>query len=212
MEQKSLILIGGGGHCKACIDVVEAGNQYKIVGILDHPDLKGSYILGYQIIGSDDDIQIYKALGCHFLVTVGQIKSTVIRTEIIKRLEQHTATVATIISPNAYVSKHAIIGRGTVVMHGVNVNAGVQIGENCILNTNCNIEHDTVVGSNTHISTHAVVNGGCNIGNEVFIGSNATVLNQIVVTDNTIIGATALVRENIKSAGTYAGNPLMKIC
>ena len=26
----SLFLVGGGGHCHACIDVVEAGNKYKI--------------------------------------------------------------------------------------------------------------------------------------------------------------------------------------
>ena len=37
IKNKKLILIGGGGHCKACIDVIELENKYKIMGILDSP-------------------------------------------------------------------------------------------------------------------------------------------------------------------------------
>jgi FlaA1/EpsC-like NDP-sugar epimerase len=32
---KKIILIGGGGHSKSCIDVIENENKYKIVGIVD---------------------------------------------------------------------------------------------------------------------------------------------------------------------------------
>ena len=32
---KELILIGGGGHCKSVIDVIEASNTHRILGILD---------------------------------------------------------------------------------------------------------------------------------------------------------------------------------
>ena len=32
---KKIILVGGGGHCKSCIDVIENENKYKIIGIID---------------------------------------------------------------------------------------------------------------------------------------------------------------------------------
>jgi hypothetical protein len=32
---KKVFLIGGGGHCKSCIDVIENENKYKIKGIID---------------------------------------------------------------------------------------------------------------------------------------------------------------------------------
>jgi len=32
---KKLILIGAGGHCKSCIDVIENENKFKIVAIID---------------------------------------------------------------------------------------------------------------------------------------------------------------------------------
>jgi hypothetical protein len=31
---KSLLLIGGGGHCRTCIDVIETEGKYKIAGIV----------------------------------------------------------------------------------------------------------------------------------------------------------------------------------
>ena len=32
---KNIILIGAGGHAKACIDIIESYNEYSIVGLLD---------------------------------------------------------------------------------------------------------------------------------------------------------------------------------
>ena len=41
MNQKNLILIGGGGHCKSVIDVAESAG-YNILGILGMPEEVGS--------------------------------------------------------------------------------------------------------------------------------------------------------------------------
>ena len=34
--KKNIILIGGGGHCKSCIDVIEAEDKFEIAGIVDN--------------------------------------------------------------------------------------------------------------------------------------------------------------------------------
>jgi len=39
------------------IDVIEQQAQFKIAGIIDKPELLGSKILGYQVIGNDFDLQ-----------------------------------------------------------------------------------------------------------------------------------------------------------
>ena len=91
---KPLILIGGGGHCMSVIEAAESAGR-TISGILDRPDLVGSEVSGYRIIGTDDDIQRYAA-ECEFIVTVGSIKSAEKRrilfnrrqTELIRRCEE----------------------------------------------------------------------------------------------------------------------------
>ena len=170
---KKLILIGGGGHCKSCIDVIEQSELFEIVGILDKSEFIGQKVLGYDIIGSDEKIEELVKAGYEFLITVGQIRSSQNRKKIFKKLQTSNASLATIISPRAYVSKHAFIEKGSVVMHDALVNANVRIGRNCIINTKALLEHDVVVEDHCHISTAAVLNGGMVVKEGTFFGSNA---------------------------------------
>lgn len=206
-----LILIGGGGHCKVCIDVIEQTRQFEIVGILDLADLVGTSVLDYPIIGTDEDVVKYVELGCSFLITVGQIKSSILKEKLFNILQENNAIIASVVAPSAHVSKYSKIGIGTIVMHHVIINAGVTIGDNCIINNKSDIEHDTVVGNHTHLSTGAIINGDCIIGNGVFIGSNATVANQITIEDNALIGAGSVVIKNILTNDIQAGNPAKSI-
>ncbi len=190
MPNKPLILLGGGGHCKSVIDVAE-GAGYTILGILDKPELVGKNVLGYKVIGTDDDIPKYidKA---EFVITVGQIKSPVIRQKLASLVVLAGGKFATIIANDAHVSKHAEIEDGTVVMHKAVVNAGAKIGCHCIINTMANIEHDCEIGDFCHISTGALVNGDCKIGDKTFIGSGAVVVNGVIVESNSFIKAGCL--------------------
>lgn len=193
---QKLILVGGGGHSKSCIDVIEQEGTYKITGILDQEELIGQKVLGYEIIGSDDQMTKYAKEGYTFLITVGQIKSSSLRERLFVKLEACNAKIATIISPRAYVSKHALIGRGTIVMHDVLVNANASIGENCIINSKALIEHDAVIQNFCHISTSAVVNGGTVVKEGSFFGSNA-VSKEYVETN---------INDFIKAGTTFKGN------
>lgn len=193
MNQKSLILIGGGGHCKSVIDVAESVG-YTILGILDKPELVGNKVLDYEIIGTDDDIPQYVDKA-EFLITVGQIKSPAIRQKLALLVMRAGGKFATIIAKDAYVSKYATIGAGTVVMHKAVLNADACIGEHCIINTMANIEHEVQIGGFCHVSTGVMINGNCVIGDEVFIGSGSVLYNGISVIDNAIIPAGSVVRK-----------------
>lgn len=206
-----IILIGGGGHCKSCIDVIEQEGKYELFGILDVKEKIGDKILNYEIIGTDDDLEKYCLLGYYFLVTIGQIKTAEVRKKIYDKLESMGAKIGTVISPLAYVSKHAIINKGTIVMHKAFVNVGAKVAENCILNTGCIIEHNAEIGKHTHISTNAVINGDCTVGSSTFVGSNATISSQLHVGSMVVIGAGSVVINTIENNICVAGVPAKKI-
>ena len=69
-----------------------------------------------------------------------------------------------IVSPHAYVSRHATVDAGTIVMHGAVVNAGAVVGRNCILNSQSLVEHDAVIDDHCHVATSAVINSGVRVG------------------------------------------------
>ncbi len=190
-----ILLLGGGGHCKSCIDVIESEGKYEIAGILDDDETKiGSEILGYKILGKVTEIESFKNLAEYGFVTVGQVKTAEIRKKIFKILKDSKLKMPIIVSPHAYVSSHSKISEGTIVMHHALVNAGAKVGENTIINSKALIEHDGIVGNHTHISTGAILNGDVIVGDECFIGSNATIAEGRKILKNSFIKAGSLVK------------------
>lgn len=189
-----ILLIGGGGHCKSVIDVIEAEGSFQIAGIIDQKELLGQKVLGYEVIGCDDDLE---TLFDHFkyaIVTVGQIKSPDVRTKLFNRLKTIGYELPAIISPRAYVSKYATVGNGTTVMHDALVNVNAVVGKNCIINTKALIEHDSVIGDHCHISTGAILNGGTVVSKGTFFGSNSVSKEYAIIAEKSFIKAGSVVK------------------
>lgn len=191
---KNIILIGGGGHCKSVIDVIEQEKKYKIYGIVDKHEFLGSEILGYKVIGNDSDLEVLVKKFKYALITVGQIKSAKPRVNLYKQAKKVGFILPSIISPNSYVSKHSKIGEGTVIMHHAIINANSFIGDNCIVNSKALIEHDCLILNHCHISTNTSINGGVKIGSECFIGSNVITKDNIHIKEKSFIKAGTLVK------------------
>jgi sugar O-acyltransferase (sialic acid O-acetyltransferase NeuD family) len=190
--KKKLILIGGGGHCKSCIDVIEQTDQFKLVGILDKQEFVGQQVLSYDIIGTDEQIARLVIEGYQFLITIGQLRSSKIRQRLFAQLQECNAMLATVISPRAYVSTHALVEEGTIVMHDALINSNARIGKNCIINSKALIEHDVVIGDHCHISTSATINGGVEVKKGSFFGSNAVSKEYVTTSNDDFIKAGSL--------------------
>ena len=87
MKEK-IILIGGGGHCKSCIDVIEQEGRFDIEGIVDLKEKIGNKVLGYDIIGTDDDLPRITKEYKNFLITIGQIRTPDFRIWMFKKLKE----------------------------------------------------------------------------------------------------------------------------
>ena len=191
--QESILLIGAGGHSRSCIDVIEQDGRYKVAGLVGLPDEVGSTVLGYPVLGTDSDLHDLLPRFRSAMVTLGQIKSPEVRMKLHSLLEASGCRMPVIVSPRAYVSEHAQVGAGSIVMHGAVINAGASIGRNCIINSQVLVEHDTVVGDHCHVATAAVINGGVSIGSGSFIGSNACVRQGIRLAERCVVGMGQLV-------------------
>ncbi len=211
MKRLEIILVGGGGHCKSCIDVIEADNKFVIKGIIDFPNLIGTTILGYPVIGNDDDLEKFALDGYSFLVTLGHMGNAKRRSELFTIIKKNRGNLPTIVSPNAYISEHSFIGEGTIVLHQAVINTGANIGANCIINTKALIEHDVRIDDDCHISTGAIINGNCTIASNCFIGSGSCIKNGLSVTNESFVGIGAVVVKTINEKGLYFGNPAKRV-
>lgn len=210
MSLEKIILIGGGGHCRSVIDVIENTGKYIILGIVDEESKKGQKINGYDIIGSDDDLPLLLKQCDNFHISVGQIKSFAIRQSLFDTIKRLGAKLPIIIAKNAYVSGSATLGEGTIIMQQAIVNANTIVGENCIINTRALLEHDCEIGNDCHVSTGAILNGGVKVGNGVFIGSGSVVNQEVEIGRNCVIGSGSVVISEIEEDASYIGNPAQK--
>jgi sugar O-acyltransferase (sialic acid O-acetyltransferase NeuD family) len=206
-----IILIGGGGHCKSCIDVIEQEGKYRIAGVIDKKDKIGETIINYKIIGEDNDLPKLIKKYKNFIITLGHISSPINRMRLFAAVKDLGGRFPIIISPYSYVSDHSCIKEGTIVMHNSIINAGSVVGTNCIINTKAIVEHDAIIGDHCHISTTSVVNGKVELGEGTFYGSGAISKNGIKIAPYSIIGAGAVVINDIVESGTYVGNPIKRI-
>jgi sugar O-acyltransferase (sialic acid O-acetyltransferase NeuD family) len=202
---KSILLIGGGGHCRSCIDVVETENAYAIAGLVLPSGESSSSVFGYPVVGHDEDLPRLVADTPCALIAVGQLKSAAARMHLYELLKKSGAFLPVIVSPKAHVSSRAAVGEGTIVIHAAVVNAGASIGENCIVNTQALVEHDVLIEAHCHISTGARLNGGVVVRQGAFIGSGAVLREGIEIGEGAVIGAGQVVLKSVPVGALVGG-------
>ncbi|NTW98600.1 MAG: acetyltransferase [Geobacteraceae bacterium] len=206
MSKPGIILIGAGGHAHSCIDVIEHQGKYHITGLVGMSHEMHDKHLGYQVIATDDDLpQLLKEYGCYALISLGQILSPDSRIRLYYQAIKLGFQFPVIIAPTAYVSPHATLGAGTIVMHGAIVNAGAKVGDNCIINNRSLLEHDATAEDHCHISTGAILNGGVTIGARSFVGSGTVIKEGVIIGNDCVIGMGLSVRHNQLDHVRYTG-------
>jgi sugar O-acyltransferase (sialic acid O-acetyltransferase NeuD family) len=206
MSKSELILIGAGGHSHACIDVIERHGAYKIAGLVGMAAETQTQHFGYSVIGTDIDLPQLAKDYQYALITVGQIQTPDHRIRLYQQAIELGFKLPVVIAPTAHVSTHATIGAGTIVMHGVIVNAGAIVGNNCIINTRALLEHDTTVEDHCHISTGAILNGNVSIGAGSFVGSGCVIKEGIRLGMRCVVGMGLAVRSSQPNQARFVGH------
>lgn len=206
MNNEGIILVGAGGHAISCIDAIEAQNKYQILGLVGLPKEIGTEILGYKVISADDGLGEL-SLNCpNALITLGSIKSPKRRIDLYEKLITFGFNLPVIISPRAYVSPHAVVGFGTIVLHGAIINAGANIGNNCIINSCSLVEHGALVGSHVHLSTGAILNGDVRVGLGSYIGSGCAIKEGVSIGEGCLVAMGLTVRHDLPDDSYFLGS------
>lgn len=181
----NLILIGGGSHSNACIDVIETSNKFKIEYIVEK---RITFNKKYKIIGEKEFLKKkYKNKNLH--ISVGQMKTGSLREKLFKFYKLKSFKFPKIISKYSYISKNCFIDNGTIVLHKSVVNRNSFIGKNCIINTGSIIEHDCIIEDNVHIAPGAIILGNVKIKKNSFIGSGSIIKQGKTINSNSIVPA-----------------------
>lgn len=211
MNNKKLLLIGGGGHCKSVLDTILKNNDYSEIGIIEKDSNSGD-ILGIPVIGCDDDLEYFFSQDyLYAFITVGSIENPKIRIKLYELIQKIGFEIPNIIDNTASVSRYTKLGKGIFIGKQAVVNAGSSISDCAIINTSSVIEHDCTIGEFANVAPGAVICGNVTVEKNTHIGAKSVIRQGLKVGSNTTIGMGSIVTKNVESNVLAYGNPCVVI-
>jgi len=209
---ENIALFGGGLHANVCIDIIERGAKYKIVGIIDSIADIGSTIFGYKVIGRQEEIIALKIkynIEAGFITIGDNYSRCFVRDCILSLIPDFTFINA--IHPSASIGRNTKLGVGIVMMAGVVVNPDSEIEDFCILNTGAQLEHNCHMGAFSHLSAGSITGGKVKIGQFSTITLGVTIVDRVTIGTNTVVGSGAVVLNDLPDNVLAYGNPAVVI-
>jgi len=205
---EKIIVVGSSGHAKVVIDIIEKERRFTIIGLTD--PFKQPYIevLGYKILGGQREIpRLIDKFGIDgAIIAIGNNWNRYLVFNEIKQCCPDLKFV-TGVHPFSHVGREVSIGDGSVIMPGAVINNGAKIGRFCIVNTAASIDHECVLEDFTSVAPGATLGGGVKVGKHSTISLGAKVIDKISIAEHVVVGAGAVVVNNLPDRVVAYGSP-----
>lgn len=172
-------MVGAGGFGRVVLE--HAIKQYECAFLDDGPL---TCVDGVSVVGRIADLE--KLYPGYRLVCV-TIGNNALRERIYKRAAEIGYEFPNLIVPSAYISPHARLGRGVIVLNNAVVQNHTICGDGVILNPGVELHHDSTVGNHCLIYTNSVVRSLAQVGDRVWIGSTATIATGARVPSDSVV-------------------------
>lgn len=207
-KAKKIVIIGASGHGSVVLDCVIKEGIYDCIGFLDSSKAPGTLNSGYEILGSEYDLpQLMQSHGVSGAIVA--IGDNWIRRSVVHNLQILVPNLEfiTTIHPDSTIARDVILGRGSVILAGVRVCASASVGDHCILNTNSILEHDGLMHNYSSMAPMTCVGGNFTLGEFSALCIGAICIENIAIGRHSVIGAGAVVLEDVPSLVLVFGTP-----
>lgn len=191
-----MILFGASGHSLVVKEILES-QENKVMYYLDD-DPKKKFYDSIEVKHEYFDI---KNLKDELIISIGD---NVLRKHVAQKLQ---CKFGLAIAPNAFISKGAKIGEGSVVFYNVAIQSKTSIGKHCILNNACSVDHECVIGDYVHVAPGVILCGNVKVGDLTMIGAGSIVIQGITIGANVTIGAGSVILKDVPDKAVVVGNP-----
>lgn len=204
-KSTDIVIFGAGAFGREVLWTLEDISSYNILGFIDQDEtLCGKLINNYPVLGDTSWVDEYTKNDLACVVSISEPK---IREKIITELEKKKVSFPTIIHPSTIMSKHVKLSEGVLIQAGCILTTNIIIGAHTQINLDCTIGHDAEIGKFVTISPGTHINGRNFIGDRAFIGSGVVTKEKIKISKNAVIGAGAVVLEDVPENALCVGMP-----
>jgi sugar O-acyltransferase (sialic acid O-acetyltransferase NeuD family) len=197
----NLIIVGAGGHALSVGDAALSAG-WTVVGFYS-PDGAGSASILGPVLTSLDALDLSEtafALG----IGTNHLRQTVAE-DISQRFAQ--TEIVSIVHATAWVSPHATVRPGAVILAHTSVGPGSTVGHGALLNIGTSLDHESSLGDYASLGPGARTGGNVSVGERTMIGIQAGILHGVTVGSDCVVGANSLVNSDLDSNIVAWGTP-----
>lgn len=198
-RDKSIIVLGAGGHAKVVISTLRAAGWHVEAAYDDDATKYNCRILGVEVRGSIADLSPQMSANAVIAVGDGEQRRAIAM--------QFAFSWVSVVHPAAWVDPSVNLGPGVVICAGAVVQPGCRIGRHAIINTLAGVDHDCRIGDFAHIGPGAHLAGGVRVGEGTLIGTGASAVPGATIGDVSVVGAGATIVDDLPDGILAVGCP-----
>ncbi|MFM9911830.1 MAG: DapH/DapD/GlmU-related protein [Chitinophagaceae bacterium] len=201
-----MLIVGAGGLAAQMFQEIEMSKTQDVVFWSETPTQFKFIEDKYSIIKTDEEvIDYFNSVSKSFILCVGD---TGVRKKIAQRFRLLGGKLSTYISPYTVISPYINeIGTGAMILKDVEMEPGVTIGAECLLNRKSYYGHGCTISAHCEVGPLALVSADAVIGENSLIGMGSYVLPKIRVGKNVIISAGSVVTKMLPDNAVVSGVP-----
>ncbi|MBC8034679.1 MAG: hypothetical protein H7Y03_11065 [Chitinophagaceae bacterium] len=201
-----MLYVGAGGLAAQLFEDIVRSNQQDVV-FWSETETSNSFIKErYPIISTDEQvIDYFNNVSRSFVLCVGDTEK---RKKVVERFINLGGRPVTYISPFSVISQYGVkVGHGSMILSDVEMEPGVIIGEQCLLNRRSQYGHGCKLGAHCEVGPHALISAEAEIGEGCLVGLKSVILPRVKIGNNVIISAGSVVSRVIPDNAVVSGVP-----
>ena len=164
---RNLLIVGAGIYGMVAKEIGESMGCFERIDFVD--DSAKETPNGSPVVGKIKDIVELSECYADVIVAIG---NPVVRQRLIRFIEEETLLrLVTLVSPKAYVSPSAQIGKGCVIEPMAVIHTGCVLGKGCLICAGAVVNHAVMCGDCVQIDCNATVAGNTVVPSGIKVAS-----------------------------------------
>lgn len=206
---KDLVIIGVGfpDIIQTIEDINSEKKKYNVLGFLDdNPNLHGTEVLSYPILGSIDWL-----IGQKNVWVINTLaRDLKVREKINNRLKKISNNFATLVHPSVN-TKYTDMAENLLISKNVYIEPRSKIMAGTMILPNSTIGHDVVINKNCFIASGCHLGGFVTLGKNCLIGAGSSLHPSITIGNGCKIGINSSICLDLKYNSTVFSKPMLSL-
>lgn len=178
MNNRTLLIVGAGGHGKAVAEAAALSGQWPAIVFVDDrwPDLQ--QCSGWPVVANVARLAEFRDRVHGAIAAVG---NNAIRERCVEAIRDSGMPLVSVVHPRAFVSPTVTIGAGSAVMAMAIVGTDALVGLATIVNANATVDHDAILDDFAHLGVGVQLAGGVHVKSSAWLQAGCSAGYGVVV-------------------------------